>query len=366
MLRKFFAVLCMFFGILTAAYAGPAANIEYVHKMIAHVWGIEIPYNPELKNPRFAANMEYLLAAVDVANEMLNGFKTTDYKSDPKYATTSAADTIATNTAVNELIRAVEFPFTATTTETTSFSFSISAGGTFYVDWGDGTIERIEKTDTTSVSYSHTYENSGVYKVRLGGRATGYSTNSGAISFSYNKNLAGIEGSLGRIFSTLADGKNPSFSSSFYSCTNLTGTIPENLFAGISGAPASSMFSQTFLHCTGLTGSIPEKLFAGISGTPARYMFSGTFYNCTGLTGEIPENLFAGISGDAADYMFGGSYSTSTGTFDNCIGLTGPSPKIGGKYLYEVWPDATTTQVGHMYRNCTGLTDYADMPTAWK
>ena len=78
MFKKFISVLCMFFGILTAAHAGPAANIEYVHKMIAHVWGIEIPYNPELKNPRFAANMEYLLAAVDVANEMLNGFRTTD------------------------------------------------------------------------------------------------------------------------------------------------------------------------------------------------------------------------------------------------------------------------------------------------
>ncbi|MBR2342610.1 MAG: hypothetical protein IKA73_04070 [Alphaproteobacteria bacterium] len=130
----------MFLGISVAAHAGPIANIEYVHNMIAHVWGINVPYNPELKNPRFAANMEYLLAAVDAANAILNGFETTDYRYDSAYATHSAADTITTNTAVNELIRMVEYHFTATTTETTSFSFKIGSAGTFYVDWGDGQL----------------------------------------------------------------------------------------------------------------------------------------------------------------------------------------------------------------------------------
>lgn len=44
-----------------------------------------------------------------------------------------------------------------TTNDITSFSFTIGASGTFYVDWGDGNTEIIEKTDTKSTSYSHTY-----------------------------------------------------------------------------------------------------------------------------------------------------------------------------------------------------------------
>jgi hypothetical protein len=38
----------------------------------------------------------------------------------------------------------------------------------------------------------------------------------------------------------------------------------------------------------------------------------------------------------------------------------------GITHLYEVWPSATTTQVGVMYKNATGLTDYASIPANWK
>ena len=70
MFRKFFAVLCMLFG-FTAAYAGPAANIEWVHGAINNIWGVEIPYHADLKNPRYVSNMEYLLTAVDRANYVI-------------------------------------------------------------------------------------------------------------------------------------------------------------------------------------------------------------------------------------------------------------------------------------------------------
>ena len=314
--------------------------------------------------------------------------------------------------------------FVTTTPNTSSFEFDIGAAGNFTIDWGDGDVETINKTDATNTTYSHTYDSAGEYTIGIGGEATAYntSTSTAAISFSNNKNTAGISGSLGAIFGTLSDGTQPIFYQTFYNNTNLTGEIPADLFAGISGAPASSMFSRTFYNCSGLTGTIPENLFAGISGTPASYMFSGTFNGCRGLTGTIPENLFAGISGTPASSMFERTFNGCRGltgtipenlfgdlsgapayamfdstfygcsgltgeiplglfgnltnrpqwymfreTFYGCSGLTGPSARMpDGTYLYDFFTGATETEVGDMYQGATGLSDYSSIPTAWK
>ena len=316
--------------------------------------------------------------------------------------------------------------FTLTTTpDTNSFSFKISAAGTFYIDWGDGTTEIVTKTDTKDTTYSHTYSTAGAYTIGIGGQATAYNASiyTAAISFYVNSSqteIASIDGSLGAIFGTLTRGANnqPLFYQTFYNATNMTGSIPSDLFAGISGAPASDMFQDTFYGCSGLT-SIPSDLFAGISGAPARYMFSGTFSGCSGLT-SIPSDLFAGISGAPARYMFQNTFDGCSGltgaipdglfgnltgapaermfdstfygcskltsipenlfgnisgtaqnymfyyTFSNCTSLTGPSARINGQYLYEIWPDATSIQVNDMYYNATGLSDYSSIPSAWK
>ena len=94
---------------------------------------------------------------------------------------------------------AVEYPFIMTTTpDTTEFSFQISAAGTFYIDWGDGKTETIEKTSTGNQTISHTYSTANEYVIKLGGQATGYDTYDPAISFYENQNLAKInfKGSL--------------------------------------------------------------------------------------------------------------------------------------------------------------------------
>ncbi len=46
--------------------------------------------------------------------------------------------------------------------------------------------------------------------------------------------------------------------------------------------------------------------------------------------------------------------------------MTGPSAKIGDKYLYEIWPNATNAQVGKMYTDDTGLDDWGAIPAVWK
>ena len=247
-----------------------------------------------------------------------------------------------------------EFPFIMTTTPNTkSFSFIISAAGKFIIDWGDGNIEKIDKNKTGEQTISHSYNNAGAHKIKLGGKATGYDGRYAVISFYENLNLAKIDGSLGQIFSTLSDGAQPGFGSlwdrrgTFKGCTNLTGSIPEKLFAGISGAPDCDMFNSTFVGCSNLTGSIPEKLFAGIEGAPADGMFDSTFLGCSGLSGNIPEKLFAGVSGAPAEYMF-------NRTFDGCSGLSGNIPEklfagVSGapaKYMFSSTFDGCSNLTG--------------------
>ena len=122
MLKKFLIFVCLLFSF--GANAAQVANIEYVHKLIAQEHGIEIPYNPELKNVQAAANMKYLLTAVDVANHILNGGNATSYGMG-EFATEYAADIVATQKAVKDLVKKYKF-FVTTTPDTESFEFSIS------------------------------------------------------------------------------------------------------------------------------------------------------------------------------------------------------------------------------------------------
>ena len=393
-------LLGIFGGLLAVcANAAQVANLDYVHKLIAQKWDISVPIRAD--NPMQVANMKYLLTAIDVANEILNGEKTTDY-GNGEFATLQVADTIATIQAVETLIKKEQkHEFTLTTTDDTdTFSFSISAAGEFIVDWGDGTVETITKPDTTNTTYTHNYDTAGAYTIGLSGQATAYNTGTftAAISFyidysnTQSKKIASIDGSLGAIFGTLSSDTNnqPRFFDTFSGASNMTGSIPENLFAGISGAPASYMFYETFWGCSGLTGAIPDGLFGNLTGEPADGMFASTFSDCSGLTGAIPDGLFGNLTGAPASYMFSGTFSGCSGltgaipenlfgnisgtvksgmfdsTFYNCTSLTGPSARINGQYLYEIWPNAPSSYDYGPYYGCTGLSDYSTMPAVWR
>ena len=347
MLKRIFLAILLLFTSYVPAHSAEIVNVEYVHSLIKKVWDIDVPYYED--SLKYAANMEYVLKAVDKANEILNGTPTTDYGSS-EYATLYAADTVATIDAVNRLIeKQNKSSFYITTTPTTSsFDIMISAAGEYTVDWGDGETETITKTDTKDTTYSHTYDTAGEYTIGLGGQATAYNSSdyTAAVSFRGNTNIAGISGSLGEVFSTLSDGTQPRFYQAFYNCKNLKSSIPENLFAGITGAPATQMFDYTFNGCSGLTGEIPAGLFAGITGRPARWMFYYTFNGCSNLTGSIPENLFAGITGSPANHMF-------HSTFSGCSGLTGEIP--AGLFA-GIKGAPATYMFSYTFSGCTGLT----------
>ncbi len=239
------------------------------------------------------------------------------------------------------------------------FVFGMSAAGVFWVDWGDGTIERIDRTNnTTEQYYSHTYTNTIArsYDIKFDGRATGYNDCAlPAVSFQYlygasatssvNENrtvvgptgtlVAGISGSLGALFPTIGAtdqydptaGLNPysdfcglpiysiqpSFSGTFLG-SSLTGSIPAGLFSGVRGQPIRGMFSATFVY-TYVT-SIPAGLFSGISGVLVRDLFNSTFRGCRRLTGTIPVTLFAGIdvNTDLVNPMSGVFYESGLST----------------------------------------------------
>ncbi len=343
-------ILVCFLLLLIApfAHAAEMVNVEYIHSAITGRWGITLPYNSALDNPHVAANMKYLLTAIDRANEILNGESITDYGNDAQYATLAAADTIATNKAVETLAQ-FNPKFTITTTpDTKEFEFKMSAMGHFIVDWGDNTVNEIIRIDTTEETYSHEYKTAGKYTIGFGGHATGYTDNS-AISFAANQNVSGIAGSIGLIFSTIGDGtkkgQQSRFSGLFKQCTNLTGSIPENLFLGIKGPPVPRMFENIFSDCINLSGTIPEKLFAGIEGAPATFTFHGTFSNCSGLMGSIPENLFIGIKGPPQSNVF-------AGTFFACSGLSGSIP---GDLFAGIKGQPANSMFNGTFRGCRGI-----------
>lgn len=253
------------------------------------------------------------------------------------------------------------WPFVISTVEGVNrWGFYLGAAGTFWVDWGDGTVEKIDSSSTTRTWYAHEYKTPGKRTVKLGGRATGYSEGVAVIGFnSQYSYITTMSGSLGQIFPTLPDGTNPCFANTFSGQVYMT-TVHNGLFSGIYGQPVKDMFRNTFYNCW-MLHYIGDGLFSGLSGVPAEGMFDGTFSDSSGIT-SIPENLFGNISGPAVARMFVDTFASSGST----VAITGPSAKIGGKYLYEIWPDATAEQVGGMYRYCTRLTDYADIPAVWK
>ena len=347
MFRKILSVIFAIFMFLPNAHSAEMVNVEYIHQYLNARWGIDLPYNPELENPRVAANMKYLLTVVDIANEYLNGDKTTDY-GNSEYATLAAADTVATNTAIDTLVKAP--PFTITTTpNTSSFSMIIGAAGNFTIDWGDGQSEVITDKPIGTTRYSHTYTTSGEYEIKLTGLATDYSDAkvdidtganwvpafalNDAISGAFRAtNVAKISGGLGRVFPTMDDGSNPNFAFAF-AYAPIT-EIPADLFDGISGAPTHAMFFSTFAY-TAIT-SIPADLFGTLNGDGAPSMFAQTFSECPNLTTidgplfsgtltpaegmfgstfsstaltEIPADLFAGIRGAPAESMFSWTFS---------------------------------------------------------
>ncbi len=305
-------IVFLFLILCGVAHSAQIVNVEYIHNAIKQKWDITVPYNTELTNPRVAANMKYLLTTVDVANEMLNGEPTSDY-GNGEYATLFAADTIATDVAVETLVQmdSNDYKFFATVSIPKSgfyFDFNARANGDFFINWGDGSpTEYVTNPD----GIIHMYASPGKYNIKFGGLATGapetsvdfYGFKFECDYYGYADCVTEISGCLGCIFPTLPDGTNPSFRLLLH-YSPIT-AIPDGLFAGLHGDFENNMFEYAFSY-TNIT-AIPENLFADLSTQRSTVgAFSRAFAN-TPIT-SIPENLFSGVT-LATSRMFNGTFS---------------------------------------------------------
>ena len=145
------------------------------------------------------------------------------------------------------------------------------------------------------------------------------------------------------------------FGYTFSGCSSLT-TIPTGLFDNCTEV---TIFQYTFGGCSALT-AIPTGLFDNCTEVTS---FKDTFSGCSALT-TIPTGLFDNCT-KVTDFLY---------TLYECTALTGESPYtlINGQkvHLYERkdYPDHFTapTSTSYCFQNCTGLTDYAQMPADWK
>ena len=201
-----------------------------------------------------------------------------------------------------------------TTSFSGNFSVTFAATGTYYIDWGDGSVQTIVRPDTTATTYTHSYAVAEPHTIKFAGLATEYRDSAGAavVGFTVSK-IASLSGSLAQLFPQYGDSYSefPQFGAVFQYTTNLT-SVPDTLFTGLTGG--AKMFTGTFSG-SGLT-SIPSGLFSTIT-TSGWHMFGGTFQNCTGLQ-SLPAGLFSGITNAA--------YAMFSNTFKGCTNLSGWVP----------------------------------------
>jgi hypothetical protein len=272
----------------------------------------------------------------------------------------------------------------------------------FFVDWGDGS-EIAQVTSVTDTARIHTYDTTGTYEIVMQGYLPGWSVNNNTIirdkitgiidfgrtglqrlSFFGCSNINSIPSNATMIANGGTDIDNDGnrdgngigyaglanivdFSgflrgtsitsipsglldfatsatnmSDAFSFTDIT-SVPEGLFAN---NPLVTNFSSTFNGCISLT-SVPSdpELF---SENENALSFSATFRNCIALTNVLSfsENPIVTVFDRVYDM-----YTTSNA-------LTGTAP--------EIWLRTPQPSGNDAFRNCTGLDNFASIPTAFK
>lgn len=319
---------------LSCSVWAKVSSVKYVHETIMELKNIEISVDENV-NANSPNSVRYLLEKIDDANEILNGTRITDYAN----SSISKPNLVDSTVVYNNIRDMIKMPddFIIELAATTSFSFQISASGEYVIDWGDGTIENLTKTDTVLTTYSHTYSISQKYTVFLNGMATGYNASDSvpAITFKDSTNkekIIAVDGSLGKIFGTINE-LNPSFYQAFLGLK--IKTVPSTLFSGINGSTMRPyMFYQLF-YTTPLQ-SLPSGLFADLSGEPSDYMFYQlNAYNS--YLDSIPADLFSGLYGQPGNYAFARMF-VSTGIKEIPQGLfSGISGVPKNNLFYETF-----------------------------
>ena len=137
-------------------------------------------------------------------------------------------------------------------------------------------------------------------------------------------------------------------SDAFNGCTNLNGLLPNTLFANNTNIESAY---GLFNGCSNLTGTLSYTFLESEYLTNVNNIFANT--NLTALENNSEENkyfLYKAINSKTLKNMERALY--------NCTNITGS--------MHEYWNDGCVTTVNDAFANCSKLTNYADIPTAWK
>ena len=256
-----------------------------------------------------------------------------------------------------------------------------------FINWGDGSANSPLITASNSTNRIHTFVSAGTYTITISGFMPGFRVNNNSgirnlitelvqwgvvglrtIDFYGCQNLTAIPGSaslsgvggytglaevinFSSLFQSTRISSIPSdlfeyspnattFSNTFSSILTLT-TVPSGLFDSV---PNATTFASCFFGCSALT-SVPSTLF---DQNTTAVNFSGTFYNCRALTNVL---------------QF--TYNTNVTIFNNLYYMSSTSNALTGT-APTLWLRTPTPSGTRAFFNCTGLANYASIPSNFK
>ena len=339
-------------------------NVNERYNIETDAWEEDIPLTHERSSLVAVSSKEtsYVIGGIDIGISEVKGYN-------ESYSFASALST---------------FEFTVATLDNNkSFAASIDGGSSmnFYVDWGDGTQSGTITSGAKSLS--HSYTETGEYKVRFIGTSPNVIKMNTPLLKSVEKcdtifedisgmfkNCSNLEAIPDNIFSTSTD--VTSAKETFYGCSNLK-IIPSGLFSnnvnittfegafqasGLTSIPTNLFernarainFKNCFSNCQGLK-AIPVGTFSAATNSTT---FNSCFQNCTGIT-DIPANLFVNNKA-SKDFSY---------TFASCSGLSsiqeglfkGLSNAQEFEGTFELCSNINSLPVG-LFRDCSKATNY--------
>jgi hypothetical protein len=280
----------------------------------------------------------------------------------------------------------VPFIITVSVTSGQSFTLPLVAFGgvqpNILVDWGDGTESEV--TSTTDSDRIHTYASTGVYDISITGNMPGFKVNNNSAI----RNLITAIIDFGRVGLKTLD---------FFGCNNITSIPASNTMeVGYRGLGNIISFSG-FMRGTGIT-SIPSDIFqfsplantfsdifafTSITSIPSGLFnnntqatsFGSAFNGCT-LLNTYPLNLF---DTNALVLSFASTFrncvaltqplqftnNTSVTIFDNVYNMPSTSNAMSGN-APTLWLRTPTPSGTAAFRNCTGLANFAAIPSNFR
>jgi hypothetical protein len=253
------------------------------------------------------------------------------------------------------------------------------------VDWGDGSSDVI--TSSSDIALTHTYVTANTYQISISGFMPAFTVNNSStnrglytaiIQFGINglrrlnfqgcNLLTSIPSSASLSAVGGYDGLDEMIDwTGFMSRTGLT-TIPSDMFNYSSN---SQLFNSAFSFSP--ITSVPSGLFNSV---PLAVDFTSTFYGCTSLT-TVPLTLFdacpdvvnfsqtfrqcAAITSGVIQF----TYNQQVSTFQNVYFMSSTTNSISGT-APTIWLRTPTPFGTGAFRNCTGLTNFASIPSTFK